>query len=67
MSPNTAKLVGALTALACCNIAFGLIVQVIPLAMERKGHSASLIGWNTSAGQFGKGQFEFPLTVNCCH
>ncbi len=53
MQPNTAKLLGALTALAACNIAFGLIVQVIPLAMEHRNASASLIGWNTSAGQFG--------------
>jgi MFS family permease len=46
-------LIGAIAAIACCNIAIGLMVQVIPLTMESKGVSAGLIGANTALGQLG--------------
>jgi MFS family permease len=47
------NLIAAITAIACCNIAVGVMVQVIPLTMESKGLSAGLIGANTSLGQLG--------------
>jgi MFS family permease len=53
-SPNAnGNLLAAISAIACCNIAIGVMVQVIPLTMEAKGVSAGLIGANTSVGQFG--------------
>jgi MFS family permease len=56
MSSNSsanANLIAAIAALACCNIAIGLMVQVIPLSMEAAGLSARLIGLNTALGQMG--------------
>jgi MFS family permease len=47
------NLLAAISAIACCNIAVGVMVQVIPLTMEAKGLSAGLIGANTSVGQLG--------------
>ena len=47
------NLVAAMVTLACCNIAIGLMVQVIPLAMEAQGLSARMIGFNTALGQLG--------------
>ncbi len=53
-SPNAnGNLLAAISAIACCNIAIGVMVQVIPLTMESKGVSAGLIGANTSVGQLG--------------
>jgi MFS family permease len=53
-SPNAnGNLIAAIAAIACCNIAIGVMVQVIPLTMEAKGFSAGLIGANTSIGQLG--------------
>ncbi len=53
-SPNAnGNLLAAISAIACCNIAIGVMVQVIPLTMEAKGVSAGLIGANTSVGQLG--------------
>jgi MFS family permease len=54
-SPSNANgtLIAAISAIACCNIAVGVMVQVIPLAMEAKGLSAGMIGANTSTGQLG--------------
>jgi MFS family permease len=47
------NLIAAITALACCNIALGLIVPLVPLVMEAEGDSARLIGINMGLGQFG--------------
>jgi MFS family permease len=53
-SPNAnGNLIAAITAIACCNIAIGVMVQVIPLTMEAQGFSAGLIGGNTAIGQLG--------------
>jgi MFS family permease len=53
-SPNAqGNLIAAIVAIACCNIAIGVMVQVIPLTMEAKGLSAGLIGANTAIGQLG--------------
>jgi MFS family permease len=51
--PRAANLVAAITALACCNIALGLIIPLVPLVMEAEGDSAFLIGANMALGQFG--------------
>jgi len=50
---NNSLIFGAMTALACCNIAFGMTVQLIPLVMDAEGDSKTLIGLNTTVGQFG--------------
>jgi MFS family permease len=50
---DNGNLIAAIATLACCNIAIGLMVQTIPLAMEAQGVSAGLIGLNTSLGQLG--------------
>jgi MFS family permease len=47
------NLVATMATLAFCNIAVGLMVQTIPLAMEAQGLSARMIGFNTSFGQLG--------------
>jgi MFS family permease len=46
-------LIIAILALACCNTAIGIMVQMIPLNMEGSGLSARLIGLNTAMGQLG--------------
>jgi MFS family permease len=51
--PRAGNLVAAITALACCNIALGLIIPLVPLIMEAEGDSAFLIGANMALGQFG--------------
>jgi MFS family permease len=43
----------AILALACCNTAIGIMVQMIPLNMEASGLTARLIGFNTALGQLG--------------
>ena len=52
-TPHAGNLVAAITALACCNIALGLIIPLVPLIMEAEGDSAFLIGTNMALGQFG--------------
>jgi MFS family permease len=52
-SSQNNNLIAAITAIACCNIAVGVMVQVIPLTMEARGLSAGLIGANTALGQLG--------------
>ena len=48
---NNTLIISAIAALACCNIAFGMTVQLIPLVMDAQGASKTLIGLNTTAGQ----------------
>jgi MFS family permease len=43
----------AILALGCCNIAIGLMVQMVPLNLEAAGVPARLIGMNTALGQLG--------------
>lgn len=50
---KNANLIGAITAIACCNIAFGLLFQIIPLLMDARGFSAGMIGLNSAMGQLG--------------
>ncbi|MEO9168314.1 MAG: MFS transporter, partial [Aestuariivirga sp.] len=52
-SRNSALLFGIIIAMGACNIATGMLVQVIPLAMDAVGASKFLIGNNTMAGQAG--------------
>jgi MFS family permease len=51
--PRAGNLVAAITALACCNIALGLLIPLVPLVMEAEGDSARLIGINAGMGQLG--------------
>ena len=53
VSRNKALLFGIIIAMGACNIASGMMVQVIPLAMDAVGASKFLIGNNTMAGQAG--------------
>ena len=53
VSRNSALLFGIIIAMGAANIATGMLVQVIPLAMDAQGHSKFLIGNNTMAGQAG--------------
>jgi MFS family permease len=50
---SNATIIAAITALACCNIAFGLLVQLVPLSLDAHGLPASTIGLNTAMGQAG--------------
>ncbi|MFO1034179.1 MAG: MFS transporter [Hyphomicrobiales bacterium] len=50
---RNATIIAAITALACCNIAFGLLVQLVPLSLDARGLPASTIGLNTAMGQAG--------------
>ena len=52
MTRNNRLIFSAITALACCNIAFGMTVQLIPLVLDAEGYSKTLIGLNSTAGQF---------------
>lgn len=53
MTRNNALIFGAIVALACCNIAFGMSIQLIPLVMDHEGDSKTLIGLSTTLGQTG--------------
>ena len=53
MSPQTKTIIGAITALSCCNIALGMTVQLVPLVMDAERDSKLLIGLNTTIGQLG--------------
>ncbi len=53
MSPKTKTIIGAITALSCCNIALGMTVQLVPLVMDAEHDSKLLIGLNTTIGQLG--------------
>lgn len=52
-SPRYGNLVAAIATVACCDIAMGLTLQLLPLLMERQGLSAWLIGANTAMGPIG--------------
>jgi MFS family permease len=53
LTRNNALVFSIIAALGCCNIAMGLLVQVIPLAMDGEHDSKFLIGSNAMAGQTG--------------
>ena len=56
-------LIGAvILALGLCNIAFGMMAQVVPLAMDAEHDSKFLIGANVMAGQLGVLLCGFSLT-----
>jgi MFS family permease len=53
-TPRTAsKIYAAIAAIACCNIAFGLVSQLLPLLMEAKAYSAGFIGFSTALWPLG--------------
>lgn len=47
------NLIAAIAAVACCDIAIGLTLQLVPLLMERQGLPAWLIGLNAAMGPIG--------------
>ncbi len=47
------NLVAAIAAVGACDIAFGLVLQLLPLLMEREGWSAWAIGLNAAMGPIG--------------
>jgi MFS family permease len=47
------NLVAAVAAVACCDIATGLLLQLVPLLLERQGIPAWLIGLNAAMGPIG--------------
>ena len=51
MSRNAGLLFRIIVAMGLCNIAVGMMVQVIPLAMDAQGANKFLIGSNAMAGQ----------------
>lgn len=53
MTRNNALIFGIISALGAANIAMGMLVQVIPLAMDAAGADKFLIGNNTMVGQAG--------------
>jgi MFS family permease len=50
---QNANITAAIVTLACCNLAIGLMTQLIPQVMESQGHSARMIGLNSAIGQLG--------------
>ncbi len=50
---RTGNLVAAMATVAACDIAFGLVLQLVPLLMEREGYSAWAIGLNAAMGPIG--------------
>lgn len=50
---NIPVLAAAIAAIAACDIAMGLTLQLLPLIMEKKGLPAWLIGLNTAMGPLG--------------
>jgi len=51
--PHFANLAAAIAAVACCDIATGLTLQLLPLILESQGYSARLIGFNAAMGPIG--------------
>ncbi len=47
------NLVAAVATVACCDIATGLVLQLLPLLMERQGIPAWIIGANAAMGPIG--------------
>ena len=52
-APRYGNLVAAIATVACCDIAIGLTLQLLPLLMEREGLPAWLIGLNAAMGPIG--------------
>lgn len=52
-SPRFGNLVAAIATVACCDIAIGLTLQLLPLLLEREGTPAWLIGLNAAMGPVG--------------
>jgi MFS family permease len=50
---NSFFIASLIITLGICNIAFGSMFQLIPLAMDAEGHSKFLVGMNTMMGQAG--------------
>ena len=50
---RTGNIIAALAAVAACDIAFGLTMQLMPLLMEREGWPAWAIGLNVAMGPIG--------------
>jgi MFS family permease len=50
---RTGNIIAALAAVAACDIAFGLTLQLMPLLMERQGWPAWAIGLNVAMGPIG--------------
>ena len=61
MSPRN-LIAAIILALGLCNIAFGMMAQVVPLAMDAEHDSKFLIGANVMAGQLGVLISGFSLT-----
>ncbi len=53
MSATSRLLLGIIIAMGACNLAIGMMVQVIPLAMDAEGDTKFFIGNNTMVGQTG--------------
>jgi len=52
-APNYGNLVAAVATVACCDIAMGLTLQLLPLLMDRQGIPAWIIGANAAMGPLG--------------
>ena len=52
-APRYGNLVAAIATVGCCDIAMGLTLQLLPLLMDRDGHSAWFIGANAAMGPIG--------------
>lgn len=50
---RTGNIIAAIAAVAACDIAFGLTLQLMPLLMEREGWPAWAIGLNVAMGPIG--------------
>jgi MFS family permease len=60
MTRSTSHIIAAIAAIACCNIAFGLAAQLLPLLMEGQGFSARFMGISAAMwplGVFSAGWF----------
>ena len=53
MPPRYGNLVAAIAAVASCDIALGLTLQLLPLLMEQQGLPAWVIGLNAAMGPIG--------------
>ena len=52
-TPRYGNLVAAIAAVAACDIALGLTLQLLPLLMEKQGVAAWVIGLNAAMGPIG--------------
>lgn len=52
-SSRYGNLIAAVATVACCDVAFGLTLQLLPLLMEEQGLSASMMGANAAMGPIG--------------